>query len=244
MGRLRAFISSILPRFVHSRRSTPVCSLHRVADVANNAVQTARRDSRNKQISLTEAQLAEIVDAVEAMNPEDLSIEKQRFIDEADQYNDHQSVAYVEIAQSSNYTIAAFILPPGSSIPLHDHPHMYVVSRVLWGTLHVKAFDIFPDDSARLPDQQLLAKRNEDFIIPAGDVKALTPTASNVHSFSAEEWTAVFDILLPPYDALEDRHCTYYKASPLHDSEKHPQADVILEVCCFPFLLESNRSVS
>lgn len=223
----------MLPRFVHSRSSAPVCSLHRVADVANNAVQISRGNSNNKHVSLTDSQLAELVDAVGAMNPEDLSIEKQRFIDEAHKYNDHQSIVYMEIANKPNYTITVFVLPPGTSIPLHDHPRMYVVSRVLWGELNVKAYDIFPHDSLRLPEEQLFAKRNEHFRLPAGEVRALTPTASNVHSFAAEEWTAVFDVLLPPYDPAEDRSCTYYKVSPFENPQLHQQADAILEVCCF-----------
>lgn len=45
---------------------------------------------------------------------------------------------------ADKYTVGIFIFPPGASIPLHDHPSMVVISRVLYGELKVKSYSVVP----------------------------------------------------------------------------------------------------
>ena len=43
---------------------------------------------------------------------------------------------------ADKYTVGLFVFPAGASIPLHDHPSMVVISRVLYGELNVKSYSI------------------------------------------------------------------------------------------------------
>lgn len=52
------------------------------------------------------------------------------------------TVYSMTLCEYEDFTVAAFILPPKTTIPLHDHPSMTVAARVLRGAVHVKAFDI------------------------------------------------------------------------------------------------------
>jgi len=56
-------------------------------------------------------------------------------------------VRYLHITEVENqYSIGIFVFPPHTIIPLHDHPGMVVLSRVLYGDLMVKSFDLLHHD--------------------------------------------------------------------------------------------------
>jgi len=59
----------------------------------------------------------------------------------------NEGMRYLPVAEvQARYTIGMFIFPPYARIPLHDHPGMVVLSRILYGDLKVKAFDILPNE--------------------------------------------------------------------------------------------------
>lgn len=139
-----------------------------------------------------------------------------------------------------------FILPPGASIPLHDHPEMSVISRVLYGNLHVKSCDIVPlKDAVALIDQHFpstgaptpaalprIARMYTNQVIAAPYTTELLPDRGNLHEFVAGDaiGCAIFDILTPPYEPDEGRDCTYYRfVGPAKQDEASGEELVVLE---------------
>ncbi|CAI0400559.1 unnamed protein product [Linum tenue] len=108
---------------------------------------------------------------------------------------------------------------------------MTVFSKVLYGSLHVKAYDWvepavlsktkdgFPSGSTFYPlllSHERLAKFAVDKVLTAPCVTSvLYPNAGgNLHCFTALTPCAVLDILTPTYNEQAGRKCTYYHDYP------------------------------
>ena len=53
----------------------------------------------------------------------------------------YRHITYMHIHEEPSFSIGVFILPPRCEIPLHDHPGMSVLSRVLSGSLEIFSCD-------------------------------------------------------------------------------------------------------
>jgi len=138
-------------------------------------------------------------------------------------------VGYHHIYADQDISVGIFVLPAGSAIPLHDHPGMTVLSKVLFGKLKVTSFDRpLPSASPSPPppkfggpftlfggrgaSQQLrcAAPVRHTVVAPCPTLR-LDPVRGNIHEFVAVEHTAIFDVLTPPYDDRSGRSCHYYE---------------------------------
>ena len=133
-----------------------------------------------------------------------------------------------------------FVFAPHSRIPLHDHPEMCVLSRVLYGDLQRTSLDLARDEKGTslgsvetceerskrtswlggwwkrmespLPEGTKRALKNRVDHLQAPDVTVLYPYEGNLHEFVAgSDGAAVLDVLLPPYDGANRRDCTFYE---------------------------------
>ncbi|KOO33837.1 2-aminoethanethiol dioxygenase [Chrysochromulina tobinii] len=138
-------------------------------------------------------------------------------------------VGYHHVYADQDISVGIFVLPAGSAIPLHDHPGMSVLSKVLFGKLEVTSFDRpLPSASPSPPppkfggpftlfggrgaSQQLqcAAPVRHTVVAPCPTLR-LDPVRGNIHEFVAVEHTAIFDVLTPPYDDRSGRSCHYYE---------------------------------
>ena len=119
---------------------------------------------------------------------------------------EQKNIRYVHMYEDDNVSVGIFCLPARSRIPLHNHPGMTVVSRVLYGDLHVRSFDWVDRDA------KLAASVCDGVIRGHDDPIALMPASGgNLHQFTALTDCAVLDILSPPYSTEEGRDCSYYR---------------------------------
>jgi cysteamine dioxygenase len=132
---------------------------------------------------------------------------------------------YVKIHEDSNYSMGIFVLRPEAEIPLHDHPDMCGLMKVIYGQLRLKSYTALPKDLTYTVPKEIHSKVSAfqlNLLIPTrfdGEVlvKAeedetclLTPSRSNFHQVMASNGPAAFlDILAPPYDCM-GRDCHYY----------------------------------
>ncbi|KAJ8715631.1 hypothetical protein PYW07_010113 [Mythimna separata] len=143
---------------------------------------------------------------------------------------------YIEVFQNSQINMSIFVLKPGFKMPLHDHPHMHGLLKVISGAVKIRTFSEYPvtqhvdpvefqvharREAARLAQgnhrrRKLFAEITSNKVCSENSSTCiLTPTISNYHEIEALEMPAAFfDILSPPYDTLIEgigpRRCRYY----------------------------------
>lgn len=187
-----------------------VSSLFRSSGKTNNKrnVNDSKCDDKASGDLLSDEEVEQLRQAVREVDANTLGMLQDEVLQSFEPLG-REVVGYIPIAESVDFTMAVFVLPPGTCIPLHDHPDMYVVSHVLWGQLDVVSFDLVNRPLPQPPFEPWLVTRRTQTTYKQGDVKLLTPVRGNVHSFRAREWTAVFDVLVPPYSERQGRDCTY-----------------------------------
>lgn len=128
---------------------------------------------------------------------------------------ENSGITYLHIHEDATLSLGIFLLPAGTRIPLHNHPGMTVLSRVLYGQLHVTSYDWRDHASDSDPGTPRAAVPVLDVVQGSNDVPVvLFPTfGGNIHQFDAVTDCAVLDLLSPPYSTDDGRDCTYYRVT-------------------------------
>ncbi|XP_065831669.1 2-aminoethanethiol dioxygenase-like [Oscarella lobularis] len=121
---------------------------------------------------------------------------------------------YMEILDDSNFTCVIFMLRKGRAIPLHDHPGMHGLCKVLYGSVKITSYD--PPEKLNLSKSGFFkAKyRGAETFSADNGCHFVLPTEKNLHTIEGLTNTAFFDILAPPYESYGARGCTYYTEIP------------------------------
>ncbi|KAI4307419.1 hypothetical protein L6164_030611 [Bauhinia variegata] len=129
-------------------------------------------------------------------------------------------ITYIHIHECNSFSMGVFCLPAGKVFPLHDHPEMTVFTKLLYGSMHVKAYDwIKLDNTAACPTSAVagLASCVTDGIMKAPhESTVLFPrSGGNIHTFTSLTPCAILDVLSPPYSEDSGRPSTYFSDFPI-----------------------------
>lgn len=151
-------------------------------------------------------------------------------------------VTYMHICETDQFSMGVFLLKSGASIPLHDHPGMHGVLKVMYGKVRISCFDRLERPGGggdALPRAEMGALRRYvlrstgEYTEESGPC-ALSPDRDNLHQIDAVDGpTAFMDILAPPYDPDDGRDCHYYKVLPgdgVKDSEQTEKEVWLMEI--------------
>lgn len=122
-------------------------------------------------------------------------------------------VTYVQIYDDDAVSVGVFIVAENMKLPLHDHPHMHGLIKVIYGTLKISSYTISECLDDKQVDVECHTPINLHYIDPPC---ILEPNHQNLHEIESVDGVAAFvDILAPPYDVLipelGKRKCTYFK---------------------------------
>ncbi|KAM7382256.1 hypothetical protein PAMA_012900 [Pampus argenteus] len=185
------------------------------------------RSSANVENKVVADKQSELISLVTAVRAADLKIPPRKTKASSGAAGlQSPPVTYMHICETEVFSMGVFLLRTGASIPLHDHPGMNGMLKVLYGKVSVRCFDKLEDDltvsttpcfeppldtfqtaSLRRSVLRSVAEYSEN----SGPC-LLTPVRDNLHQIDAVEGPAAFlDILAPPYNPNDGRDCHYYK---------------------------------
>ena len=190
LGRMAALTNAL--QALSSRAKQTIARRPNAVKALHNAVRDAV-ENQASELTKPGPQIDALLTAMSAVDAAALGIQEYK-----------GACTYLGIVENDEYAIAAFVLAPHATIPLHDHPHMTVLSKVVRGSLQVTSFDVGADGKAR---------RSSSIMTSADGPAALFPCVNNVHEFQAGDAGAcVLDVIVPPYDEDSGRACHYFEA--------------------------------
>lgn len=184
-------------------------------------------------------QLKELMDG---LRDTDLGLDKSQLMNSEGYVREPKEppITYIKIHEDSDISIGIFIIKPGCRIPLHNHPNMHGLLKVVSGQVNVNVYTKWipkKGDTLEIPpflqDKQHFIKQGLVFptekvslkeIDSSYETLLLSPDQNNFHEIQTlgDGPAAFFDILAPPYhtETFEDeiRECYFFSEIAVDDS--------------------------
>ncbi|CAL5013078.1 unnamed protein product [Urochloa decumbens] len=128
-------------------------------------------------------------------------------------------ITYVHLHQCDDFSIGVFCFPAGATLPLHDHPEMVVLSKLLYGSVRVRSYDWVaeppPSAAGRKCGLARAVAADEVRRAPCEASVLFPRSGGNLHAFTAVTPCAILDVLTPPYSEEQGRPSTYFTDVPI-----------------------------
>lgn len=143
--------------------------------------------------------------------------------------DEHAPVTYVHLWEDTSFSMGLFVLRKGVTLPLHDHPGMYGLIKVLHGKALITSYSCVPGPGKKIPADvknylkkrdvipdlhhiEIVNKLPDEIVDVSSPPCALSPESGNFHEINSVDGPMAFlDILAPPYEhANHTRVCHYY----------------------------------
>lgn len=159
-------------------------------------------------------------------------------------------VRYIHLQEvPDQYTMGVFVFPPHAKIPLHDHPGMCVISRILYGDIHRRSLDL-PKDS--IGTGASVDKRRRAFYQTRRKANPALPYQRKGSSNSSDETdtsttvaTTISDDAISkiPVETFTAPQCTvlYPHQGNLHEFVAGPNGAAVLDVLLPPYSADHHR---
>ncbi|CAF1611659.1 unnamed protein product [Didymodactylos carnosus] len=123
-------------------------------------------------------------------------------------------VFYMKLYEDNLISAGIFIIKQNHKMPIHDHPNMYGLIKVLDGHGHINAYSALGQPQTSDNENLNCTKTTSTSIHAQSDVAVLYPDRSNIHEIYAtnNDHCAFLDILAPPYSNEND--CSFFEVFP------------------------------
>jgi cysteamine dioxygenase len=146
-------------------------------------------------------------------------------------------ITFIELVHNPVMNVVIIVIPNGQRLPLHDHPNMVGMLKVLHGQVRISTYTkIGFFEQGRQP---AIRTQNGVILSRLNYPQVITPLSNNIHEVEfvsgecGKDYAAIIDVLTPPYD--DNVGCRYYVCEEVQSQETsdiHNQECTLVETEC------------